>query len=182
MFRKGMALAFALLFAVGAHLRLVCDVSLAGEPVARGCSLQTVREAERTAAAAAEEILRDDASAPLFERRIRLSFRRPGRETRPLTDALLRATAGVALWDCVSVGGRRLGFVRDGDALREKLRGYIDNTLPAWAKGGTLAAPLTIRRLYTRADYAASEADMLLLITGAAPVFYYDGTGRFARA
>ena len=148
-----MALAFALLFAVGAHLRPVCDVSLAGEPVARGCSLQTVREAERTAAAAAEEILRDDASAPLFERRVRLSFRRPGRETRPLTDA-----------------------------LREKLRGYIDNTLPAWAKGGTLAAPLTIRRLYTRADYAASEADMLLLITGAAPVFYYDGTGRFARA
>ena len=91
-----MALAFALLFAVGAHLRPVCDVSLAGEPVARGCSLQTVREAERTAAAAAEEILRDDAPPPLFERRVRLSFRRPGRETRPLTDALLRATAGIS--------------------------------------------------------------------------------------
>ena len=109
MFKKGMALAFALLFAVGAHLRPVCDVSLAGEPVARGCALKTVRGAERTAAAAAEEILRDDVPATLFERRVRLSFRRPERDVRPLTDALLRATAGVALWDCVSVGGRRLG-------------------------------------------------------------------------
>ena len=157
MFKKSMALTFALLFAVGAHLRPVCDVSLAGEPVARGCSLQTVREAERAAAATAEEILRDDALPPLFERRVRLSFRRPGRETRPLTDALLRATAKKAAASWTTAEG-------------------------AGAKGGTLAAPLTIRRLYTRADYAASEADMLLLITGAAPVFYCDGAGRFARA
>ena len=59
---------------------------------------------------------------------------------------------------------------------------YIRGTLPAWASGGVLSGELTLRSLYTRDAYLTAERDMLLLITGAAPVFYYDQAGRYARA
>ena len=45
-----------------------------------------------------------------------------------------------------------------------------------------MSRELAIRRLYTRDGYLTPTGDMVLLITGAAPVFYYDQTGRFARA
>ena len=110
------------------------------------------------------------------------SLRRPSEDDEVATDALLRATEGIAVRDHVYVGGRPLGYVRDWEALRERLRGFIADTRPTWASGGTLGAELTIRRQYTREGYVTPLGDMLLLITGAAPVFYYDGTGRFARA
>ena len=44
-----MVLALALLFAVGAQLRPVCDVELEGEALAIGCSPGALRRAERTA-------------------------------------------------------------------------------------------------------------------------------------
>ena len=177
-----MVLALALLFAVGAQLRPVCDVELEGEALAIGCSPGALRRAERTARLTAEEILRGEAELPTLRRRIRLSFRRPSEDGGLLADALLRATEGIAVRDHVYVGGRPLGYVRDGEALRERLRGFIADTRPTWASGGTLGAELTIRRQYTREGYVTPLGDMLLLITGAAPVFYYDGTGRFARA
>ena len=86
------------------------------------------------------------------------------------------------LRDEVRVDGVRLGWVADGEALREAVSRYIADTCPAWASGGVLSRELAIRRLYTRDGYLTPEKDMLLLVTGAAPVFYYDGTGRFARA
>lgn len=180
--KKGIAFTLALLFAVGAHLRPVWDVELEGGLIAAGCASATVREAQRTAKRAAEEILPGDAAVPTPVCRLRLSLRRPEREVRALTDTLLRATEGVAVYDSVRVGGEKLGFVRDGEALREKLRGHIANTLPTWARGGALGRELLIRRQYTRAGYVTPVSDMLLLITGAAPVFYYDGAGRFALA
>ena len=60
MLKRGMVLALALLFAVGAQLRPVCDVELEGEALAIGCSPGALRRAERTARLTAEEILYDD--------------------------------------------------------------------------------------------------------------------------
>ena len=182
MLKKGIALTLALLFAVGSHLRPVWDVELEGCTLARGCGPAAVREAEHTAERTAEEILRGEAAVPIPVHRLRLSFRKPARELRELTDALLRSTKGVAVYDSVHIGGEKLGFVRDGEALRERLRGHIANTLPTWASGGTLGKELCILRQYTREGYVTPETDMLLLITGAAPVFYYDGAGRISRA
>ena len=182
MLKKGFLLLAALLFAVCAHLRPVYTYELAGERIAPGCGPRAASLAERTARAAAEELLRGECAPLPVTKRLRLSFRRPAGDARQLSDALLRTVAGVAVRDEVRVNGRRLGWVADGDALLEALGGYIQDTLPTWASGGVLNGELTIRRLYTRDGYLTGQRDMLLLITGAAPVFYYDQTGRYARA
>ena len=182
MLKKAILLLAALLFAVGAHLRPVCTYVLDGEVLAPGCGLRSSLLAEQTARSAAEEILRAPLVPPAAQKRLCLSFRRPEGDARLLADALLRATEGVALRDEVCVNGRRLGWVADGERLRAALGDYIRNTLPTWASGGVLNGDLVIRRLYTRDAYLTGQRDMVLLITGAAPVFYYDQTGRYARA
>ena len=182
MLRKSLLLLAALLFMAGANLRPVCRYELAGAPIAPGCGIRTAARAERAAQAAAEEILRLEAVPGAVTKHLRLSLRRPRGSAQELSDALLRSTTGIALRCEVRVDGRRLGWVEDGEALQEALGRYIRGTLPAWASGGVLSGELTLRSLYTRDAYLTTERDMLLLITGAAPVFYYDQTGRYARA
>ena len=182
MLKKSLLLLSALVFSVGAHLRPCWDYALGGEWVVSGCSLETAALAERTARDAAEEILRAPAVTPAVHRRLRLRFTRPSSDARALSDALLRSTEGVELRSEVRVDGERLGWVADGAALREALERYIGNTLPTWADGGILSRALTIRSLYTLPRPLTGRRDMILLITGAAPVFYYDASGRYARA
>ena len=182
MLRKSLLLLAALLFAAGANLRPVCCYELAGEPIAPVCGIRTAALAERAAQAAAEEILRFDAAPGTVTKHLRLSLRRPLGSAREVSAALLAATPGIALRCEVRVDGRRLGWVEDGEALREALGCYIRDTQPTWASGGVLNGELALRRLYTRDAHLTGQRDMLLLITGAAPVFYYDQTGRYARA
>ena len=172
----------ALLMTAAANLRLQWDCELAGETLAEGCAGFAVQRAERAAQAAAEEILPGEASLP--EARLHLRLRlHPGRASAPeLTDALLRATPGVALREYVLLGDRRVGAVTDAAAFREKLRGYIDNTVPDWAWGGVLSKPLRTERCYGRTGFASTPSDMVLLVTGLAPVFYYDAEGNYATA
>ena len=181
MFRRWLPLALALLFAVSAHLRPQWEYEVAGERLAP-CGLRASALAEETARETAEEILRGGVAPPEVRKRLRLSFRRPETDARLLADTLLRATEGVVRRDEVRVDGVRLGWVADGGELREALRNYIANTLPTWASGGVLSRALAVRPLYTREGCLTAPRDMLMLVTGAAPVFYYDGTGRFARA
>ena len=131
MLKKGILLLTALVFAVVSHLRPVCRYELAGQAIAPGCGLRASLLAERTARAAAEEILRGEAAPSPLKRSLRLSLRRPAGDARRLSDALLRNTVGVVLRDEVRVDGRRLGWVRDGEALRDELTRYIRSTLPA---------------------------------------------------
>ena len=182
MLKKSLLLLTALLFAVCAHLRPVYTLALTGGVITPACGLWDCLLAERAARASAEEILRGVAVSPVADKRLRLSFKKPAADARRVSDALLRAVPGVALRDEVRVNGRMLGWVEDGEALREALGVYIRDTRPAWASGGVLNGELTIRRLYTRDAHLTGQRDMLLLITGAAPVFYYDQTGRYARA
>ena len=179
--KQWLLLGFALLFTVGAHLRPQWEYEVAGQTLPP-CGLRASTLAEETARAASEEILRGAAVLPEVHRRLRLSLRRPEADACLLSDALLCATEGVVRRDEVRVDGVRLGWVEDGGALREGLRDYIANTLPTWASGGVLTRELTVRPLYTHDGYLTAPRDMLLLVTGAAPVFYYDETGRFARA
>ena len=182
MLKKGLLLLAALLFSVCAHLRPVYALVLSGGTSAPGCGVWDCLLAERAAREAAEEILRGSAVSPVAEKRLRLSLKRPAADARRVSDALLRAVPGVALRCEVCVNGRMLGWVEDGEALREALGVYIRDTRPAWASGGVLNGELTIRRLYTRDAHLTGQRDMLLLITGAAPVFYYDQAGRYSRS
>ena len=182
MLKKSLLLLSALLFSVGANMRPCWEYALPGESPLPACSLGAAALAERAARDAAEEILPGSASPIAATRRLRLRFTRPSRDARALSDALLRAVEGVRLYGEVRVDGRRLGWVADVAALREALSRYIGNTLPTWADGGVLSRELTIRSLYTRERPLTAQRDMLLLITGAAPVYYYNAEGRFARA
>lgn len=182
MYKKAGLLLAALLFLIGAHLRPSYDYELHGVCIASGVAPGAAKYAERVFRETAEEILPADAVLPVFCRRLHLGFSRPSDDVRAVTDALLRSTEGIVLRDEVRVNGVRLGWVSDGDALREALEAYISNTLPVWASGGRLSREPGIRRLYTRDGYLTPPGDMVLLITGAAPVFYYDQTGRYARA
>lgn len=182
MLKKVFLLIFTLLLTVGSHLRPCCDYELDGVRIASGLIPREAQRAELAVRDAAEEILRENPVLPAFKKHTRLRFTRPSADTRALTDALLRSTGGIVLRSEVCVDRTRLGWVADGDALREALGSYISATLPTWASGGVLSRELCIRRLYTRDGYLTPQGDMVLLVTGAAPVFYYDQTGRYARA
>ena len=52
--------------------------------------------------------------------------------------------------------------------------------MPQTAVSGNISGRLELRRVYTRADANTDDADMLLLVTGMAPVIYLDSAGRLA--
>ena len=182
MLKKTILLFAALVFVVGSHLRPSCDYELGDVCIASGISPRAAAAAELAAHEAAEEILRAHTVLPAFRKRTCLRFAKPSDDARSLTDALLRATEGIMLRDEVRVDGVRLGWVADGEALREAVSRFITDTCPVWASGGVLSREMRIRRLYARDVYLTAQADMVLLITGAAPVFYFYQTGRYARA
>ena len=182
MLKKAAWLLAALLLFTAANVRLCWDCEVAGETLPLGCSARAAQRAAEAARAAAEEILPGEAALPQMMRRARLTLRLPEREAPGLVDALLLATPGVALREYVYLGGERVGAVTDAAAFRVKLRSYIDNTVPDWAWGGVLSKPLRVERCWGRTGYASAPGDMVLLVTGIAPVFYYDAEGNYATA
>ena len=180
MLKKTMLLFAALLLVAAANLRVQYDVEVAGETLELGCSAGAMRRAGEAARAAAEEILPGNAVLPEAKRRLRLTLRRPAEESAALTEALLRATPGVALRENVYLGDTRIGAVTDAAAFRRRLRSYIENTVPDWAWGGVLSKPLRIERCWGRTGYASAPGDMVLLVTGVAPVLYYDAEGNYS--
>ena len=71
----------------------------------------------------------------------------------------------------------RLGAVADSGDFQSAFAKYIDNTLPSWAKGGSVRNLRLIPR-YTRAEFETTDEDMILLVTGLSPVMYTDFDGR----
>lgn len=170
----------ALLLLFAANLRPVYAVSAAGQELP---GLYARRQAERCAALAretAEEILGNDAAVPEPELRLRLSLRPPAGDEAALTDALLRATEGIAVSDEVIVNGTRLGTVPDGEALRLALDRSIRGQMPLAAVSGSISGRMEFRRVYTRAGRDTPTKDMILLVTGMAPVVYVDANGKLA--
>ena len=170
----------ALLFLLGAHLQPLCRVTVAGEALEGRFSPAQIRLAQRAARAAADEL--QDRPAALIRPRCfyRLSLRRADGDPARLCDALLRRAEGVALADGVSVNGTALGAVTDGTLLLERLYEAMRRDMPEGAAVARLGGNLEIRRVYTRAGHESPVWDMVLRVTGAAPVFYLDGQGRVA--
>jgi hypothetical protein len=176
--KRSILLILALGFALGSHLRPVCTFTLGEKTVQSGCSPAAARQAIKAAQAAAEEILPAAAELPHARRQVALCLSRPADKATELSDALLRSCPGVMAAEAVFAGGGRLGCVRSGAALCSALNGYIENTLPTWANSGHLSAEFELQPMYTRAVYEVSHHDMVLLLTGLAPVMYTDGKGR----
>lgn len=175
--KKYLLLAFALGFALCSHLRPVCNFTVNGEPIGCRCSPAAAKAAQQCALAAAEEILPGDAALPTSNRQLKFSFR-PGSDSAPLlSDALLRSTPGVTAASCVYVDGLCLGAVADSGAFQQSFARYIQNTLPTWAKSGSVRGMQLIPR-YTRTEFEVPFGDMILLVTGLSPVMYTDFEGR----
>ena len=178
--KKLIAAACALLFTVLAHLNVGWLVSVEGTAV-EGCfSSSCIRRAEMTARLAAEEILPGRAVMPGIERRLHLSLRAPIEDVSALSHALLMKTPGLCLRDFVSVNGITLGCVEDGAVLMDELRGFIQNQMPNAAVSGSFSGEIGLEPLYTRSGVETNYADMVLLVSGMAPVMYVDEDGNRA--
>lgn len=172
----GLALALLLL----GHLRPVFRVTVAGESLPGRYTLVQTERCLALARETAEEILPEGGALPEMRRRLSLSLRPADGEEALLTDALLRGTEGVTVAEEVRVNGTRLGTVGDGRTLALALERSIRSQMPLAAVTGNISRKLELRRVYTRTGQETSIGDMVLLITGMAPVIYLDAQGRLA--
>ena len=178
--RLALLVGLMLLLLLAAHLRPVYRVTVAGDTLP-GCF--SLRQTERCAALAretAEEILAEEPELPKLQRSLHFRFSPPDGDEALLTDSLLRGAPGIGVADEVRVNGTRLGTVEDGFSLCRALDRSIRWQMPLAAVSGHISGKLEIHRVYTRADGNTSESDMVLLITGMAPVVYLDAEGRLA--
>lgn len=179
MAKRWLVLALGLGLLLTANLRPCYRVSVADETLPGRYSLRQTEECAQAARSAAEEILENSVTLPTMQRSLRLIGPIDG-DCAALTDALLRSTRGVGVSTEVLVNGTRLGTVADGDYLCAALRSFILNQMPHAAVSGNISGRLELRQVYTRAGQDRSYPDMVLLITGMAPVIYVDAEGKLA--
>ena len=172
----GLALCLLLL----ANLRPVYRVTVSGETLPGSFTLRQIESSATLARNTAEEILEDEVKAPRMHRQLRLSLGRADGDGEALTDALLRSTRGITVSEQVLVNGVALGTVEDGFRLCRELRRSIAYQMPMAAVSGHISGNLELRRIYTRAGSDTPYKDMVLLITGMAPVVYVDEEGKLA--
>ncbi len=172
--------ALALTLLMLSHLRPLFRVTVAGEPLPGRYSLPQTEFCLALAKETAEEILPENGELPELRRRLSLSLSPPDGDQALLTDALLRGTRGIAVSEEVQVNGTALGTVEDGQTLRQTLERTIRGQMPLAAATGGISGRLELRRVYTRAGRDTPYGDMVLLITGMAPVIYLDAEGKLA--
>ncbi len=170
----------ALLLVLAAHVNVGWHVSLNGSRL-EGCfSSGCIRRAELTAKLAAEEILPGKALLPRLERRLHLSLKAPSEDISYLSHAMLINTPGLCLNDFVLVNGVNIGCVEDGERLMRELGTFVANQMPNAAVHGSYSGEIDLDSRYTRAGRSTDYDDMVLLVSGMAPVVYTDAEGRRA--
>lgn len=178
--RKVLLLALALGLTLASHLRPVYCFSVQGESLPGRYSLMKARAGEAQAQEIAEEILGTTETLPALEKRFTLSLRPANGDPAALTEALLNNTEGIQMAAEVRVNGLRLGNVEDGEALQRALQRSIRGQMPLKAVSGGISGRLELRQVYTRVGSCTPNSDMVLLITGVAPVIYLDPEGKLA--
>lgn len=178
MYKKVIILLLALAFAVGANMDICCSVSMDGQELEGLYSPFAADKSMEAAAAAAEELLEVPAVLPRMTKHYRLSLRPAEGDARDISDAALRAVSGVRLADGVFVNGVYMGSVEDGTELFFHLREFILNQMPNAAVFGNISGKATVRKMYSRASRMTDYDDMVLLISGMAPVIYVDENGK----
>ncbi len=180
MWKKILLSVFALALLLAANLNICWKVRVSGKDVYGVYSPAQFRECKRAAFAAADEICRGEPYMPDFKRSFRLCFRPPTGKEKLLTDRMILAVPGIRLSDEVYVNGELMGTVRSGNVLYDYLRSFIKNQMPNRAVFGSIKGEVTTEHVYSYAGRETDYSDMVLLISGAAPVFYVDENGQYA--
>lgn len=178
--RRILLLLLILLLTLFSHLRPSYRVWVAGQALPGRYRPAQLSAALSAARETAQELLGTEDGLPEPEKRLCLSLVAPDGDPALLSDALLRASPGITLSDEVWVNGTRLGTVSNGTSLQRALQRSIRDQMPLAAVSGNISGQLELRRVYTRAGQDTSEKDMILLITGMAPVVYVDANGKLA--
>lgn len=182
MWKKLLLSALALGFALAANTHLCCSLRVDGQELAGLYAPADTDRARTAAAAAAEEIVAGPAQTPRFQRRYCLSLRPAAGTVPEVSAALLDTTPGVERSEGVYVSGVYLGSVQSREALLSSLRQFIAGQLPTWAESGYLSQELNTRPQYGRTGSQTPVEDMVLLVSGMAPVMYSDGQGHVSSA
>ena len=177
MWKKFLLLSFSLLLLLAANLNFVWKVSVNDTSLPGFYSSKDIKNCQKLSAEAAEEISAGRASPAIIRKQLRLSFSPPRADKRLLNNCLLLYSGGVQLADGVFVNGRLLGTVDDGNKLSQMLRSYIKNQMPNSAVFGSISGKLQIRPVFSRENHLSDYEDMILLVSGMAPVFYVDSSG-----
>lgn len=178
MWKKAVPLLLAMAFAVGANMDVCCAVEINGQALEGLYSPFAADKSLEAAAAAAEELLEAPAVLPRMTKHYRLSLRPAEGDARDISDAALRSVSGLRLADGVFVNGVYMGSVEDGDELFLHLREFILNQMPNAAVFGNIGGKATVRKIYGRSSRMTDYDDMVLLISGMAPVIYTDENGK----
>lgn len=178
--KKKALLGLCVLVLFAANLRPTYRVTVAGTLLPGRYSFRQTEDCAAAARETAEEILAGEAPQLSMHRSLRLGLRGADGDCAALTEALLCSVRGIRVSDAVWVNGTRLGTVSDGEALCEALRSSIVGQMPNAAVSGNISGRLELQRVYTRAGSDTPIEDMVLLITGMAPVVYVDSQGRLA--
>ena len=172
--------ALALGLVLASHLRPVYRITVAGEMLPGRFSLGQAQAGEAQAREITEEILGSADALCRPERHLCLSLRRADGEAAALTEAMLAHTEGIQTAAEVRVNGIRLGNVEDGETLERALQRSIRGQMPLKAVSGGISGRLELQPVYTKVGSCTPYSDMVLLITGVAPVVYLDPEGKLA--
>lgn len=181
MWKKLLLSVFALGLAAAANTHLCCTVWVDGQRLDDLYSPPDCDRANTAALAAAEEIMPGQASLPQLSRSYGLSLSPPGGLSRDISQALLDSSPGIERGEGVYVGEEYLGSVDDREQLLSRLRSFIMSQLPTWAESGYLSRQVRTVTQYGRQGSHTPVDDMVLLISGVAPVMYSDGSGFVSR-
>ncbi len=180
--RKILLLTAALAFLWLSNLKLCCAVTVDGRELEGLYSLSAADRGLRAAEAAAEEISPGPALPPELSRSYRLSLRPAQGSPAEISSAMLDSTPEVELHQAVYISGVYLGSVEQREELLSSLRQFIMGQLPSWAEHGYLSQELSFREQYGRSGGTTPGEDMVLLVSGMAPVMYSNGEGYVAMA
>ena len=171
--------AVSLLLFLFSNVRILYRADIDGDPAPGLYSKKQLSGAYAAAQAVLWEISAGEGSCPQPKLTPELAFKTSGTADQ-VTDLILMHTYGVEKLCAVYADGVYLGVSADENELRERLESFVYDQMPLCAERGEYSRPYTLETVYTARGRITPTDDMVLLISGKAPVMYYTADGKRA--
>lgn len=166
--QRWLLLALAALFVLAANTRLCCMVEVDGERLDGLYSPLAVTAGEIAARKAAQEITTAQSPPVKCKRIYTLTLRAPQGSAQTVSDAILRASDGVAEGCGVYAGGKPLGYVPSGAIFLERLHREIYSSLLPDEYAPT-EGTIMMKQGYTRQENICTYEEMAARVFGIMP-------------